>query len=381
MDKKKVILGLSGGVDSSASAIRLKEEGYDVTGVFMRNWDSTLNNDRLGNPTVNDDVCPQEIDYQDAVDVAKKLNIKMDRVDFIDEYWKYVFQYFLSEYKKGRTPNPDVMCNKEIKFKAFLNYAFNHDADYIAMGHYAQVKREEDGKTHLMRAVDQNKDQTYFLCLLNQQQIRKALFPIGDMVKPDVRKLAAKYDLDTAKKKDSTGICFIGERNFHQFLKNYLPAKPGNIETVDHKIVGKHDGLMYYTIGQRKGLNLGGMHGFKNEPWFVLGKNIKRNVLVVGQGEENPLLQSNRLIASNVNWICDEPTYDKDYQAKFRYRQKDTTVRIKKLDNNQIEVTYKTSSGVTPGQVVCLYDNDECIGGAIIEEVYWDNDIRTVFND
>ncbi len=381
MDKKKVILGLSGGVDSSVAAIRLKNDGYDVVGVFMRNWDSTLNNDRLGNPTVNDDVCPQEIDYQDAVDVANKLGIKMDRVDFIEEYWQYVFKYFLDEYKKGRTPNPDVMCNKEIKFKAFLNYAFNHDADYIAMGHYAQVKREENGKTHLMRAVDQNKDQTYFLCLLSQNQIKKALFPIGDMVKPDVRKLAQEYNLETAKKKDSTGICFIGERNFHQFLKNYLPAQPGNIETVDHQIVGKHDGLMYYTIGQRKGLNLGGMHGFKNEPWFVLGKNMKRNVLVVGQGEDNILLKSNRLIASNVNWICDEPTYDKDYQAKFRYRQKDTTVRIKKLDNNQIEVTYLSSLGVTPGQVVCLYDNDECIGGAIIEEVYLDNEIRTVFND
>jgi len=378
---KKVILGLSGGVDSSAAAIRLKEEGYDVTGVFMRNWDSTLNNDRLGNPTVNDDVCPQEVDYHDAQAVAEKLGIKMDRVDFIEEYWNYVFKYFLDEYAKGRTPNPDVMCNKEIKFKAFLSYAFKNDADYIAMGHYAQVRREENGKTHLMRAVDQNKDQTYFLCLLTQDQIKKALFPIGDMVKPDVRALAKKYDLDTATKKDSTGICFIGERNFHQFLKNYLPAKPGNIETVDHQVIAKHDGLMYYTIGQRKGLNLGGMRGFKNEPWFVLGKNIKRNVLVVGQGEDNLLLQSNRLIASHVNWICDEPTCDHDYQAKFRYREKDTTVQIHKLDDGNIEVTYKSSEGVTPGQVVCLYDGDECIGGAIIEEVYWNDEIRTVFED
>ena len=381
MEKKKVILGLSGGVDSSASAIRLMEEGYDVTGVFMRNWDSTLNNDRLGNPTVNDDVCPQEVDYQDAVDVAKKLGIKVDRVDFIEEYWDYVFTYFLDEYKKGRTPNPDVMCNKEIKFKAFLNYAFNHDADYIAMGHYAQVRREENGRTHLMRAVDQNKDQTYFLCLLSQEQIKKALFPIGDMVKPDVRALAAKYNLETAHKKDSTGICFIGERNFHEFLKNYLPAHPGNMETVDHKVVGRHDGLMYYTIGQRKGLNIGGLNGFENEPWFVLGKNLKRNVLVVGQGEDNIELISNRLIAKNVNWICDKPTFDKDYQAKFRYRQKDTTVRIKELDSNTIEVTYLSSEGVTPGQVVCLYDKDECIGGAIIEEVYYNDAIRTVYTD
>lgn len=382
MDKKKVILGLSGGVDSSAAAIRLINDGYDVTGVFMRNWDSTLNNDRLGNPTVNDDVCPQEVDYFDAVNVAKKLNIKMDRVDFIDEYWNYVFSYFLDEYKKGRTPNPDVMCNKEIKFKAFLNYAFKHDADYIAMGHYAQVKREENGKTHLMRAVDTNKDQTYFLCLLSQEQIKKALFPIGDMIKPDVRKLAATYGLDTATKKDSTGICFIGERNFHKFLQNYLPAKPGNIETVNHVVLGKHDGLMYYTIGQRKGLNLGGIKGYENKPWFILGKNLKRNVLVVGQGEDNPLLNSNRLIASHVNWICDEPEgNDHIYQAKFRYREKDTEVKIKKLDNGEIEVTYDHAFGVTPGQIVCLYDNDECIGGAIIEEVYYNDELRTVFND
>ena len=378
---KKVILGLSGGVDSSVSAIRLKEEGYDVTGVFMRNWDSSLNNDYLGNPTVNDSVCPQEVDYKDAQDVAEKLGIKMDRVDFIEEYWNYVFKYFLDEYAKGRTPNPDVMCNKEIKFKAFLNYAFNHDADYIAMGHYAQVKREESGKTHLMRAVDQNKDQTYFLCLLTQDQIKKALFPVGDMTKPEVRKLAAKYSLETATKKDSTGICFIGERNFHKFLQNYLPAKNGNIETVDHQVIGKHDGLMYYTIGQRKGLNLGGMKGFKNEPWFVLGKNIKRNVLVVGQGEDNILLQSNHLIASHVNWICDKPTMDKKYQAKFRYREKDTTVELKELENGNILVSYESSFGVTPGQIVCLYDGEECIGGAIIEEVYYNDELRTVFED
>ncbi len=377
---KKVILGLSGGVDSSASAIRLKEEGYDVTGVFMRNWDSTLNNDRLGNPTVNDDVCPQEVDYQDAVDVANKIGIKMDRVDFIEEYWNYVFKYFLDEYQKGRTPNPDVMCNKEIKFKAFLNYAFSHDADYIAMGHYAQVKRDSDGTTHLMRAVDQNKDQTYFLCLLTQDQIKKALFPIGDMVKPDVRKLAAKYNLDTATKKDSTGICFIGERNFHKFLQNYLPAQPGNIETVDHTVLGRHDGLMYYTIGQRKGLNLGGMKGYKNEPWFVLGKNIKRNVLVVGQGEDNPLLKSNKLIASHINFIASTPTCDKTYQAKFRYREKDTDVCLK-IVGDTLEVTYKEAFGVTPGQIVCLYDKDECIGGAIIEEVYYNDELRTVFED
>ena len=251
----KVVLGLSGGVDSSVAAIRLLEEGHEVIGVFMRNWDSATNNDILGNPDINNEVCPQEMDYKDAKAVADKLGIPLYRVDFIKEYWDYVFTYFLDEYKKGRTPNPDIMCNKEIKFKAFLKYAESLGCDYIAMGHYARVIHDGD-KSYLLRGVDNNKDQTYFLCQLTAKQLHNSLFPIGDMVKPEVRALAQKYDLATATKKDSTGICFIGERNFSQFLSNYLPAKEGDMMTLDGKKIGRHQGLMYYTIGQRKGLGI-----------------------------------------------------------------------------------------------------------------------------
>ena len=310
--KKKVILGLSGGVDSSVAAIRLIEQGYEVEGMFMRNWDSSLNNDVLGHPTINDDVCPEERDYMDAVSVGKKLGIKVHRVDFIDEYWNRVFKYFIDEYKAGRTPNPDVMCNKEIKFKAFLDAALKLDADYIAMGHYAQVSHE-NGVTRLLRAVDTNKDQTYFLCLLKEEQLSRALFPIGDIVKPEVRRIAEEYNLVTAKKKDSTGICFIGERRFHEFLKNYIPSKPGNMETIDGKFVSKHDGLMYYTIGQRKGLNIGGNNQFENKPWFVVGKSLERNVLIVSQDEHDPLLKSNRVIVRDYNFIHDIPVAGKEY--------------------------------------------------------------------
>lgn len=377
---KKVILGLSGGVDSSVAAIKLKEAGYDVEGMFMRNWDSSLNNDVLGNPTINDDVCPEERDYQDAVAVGEKLGIKVHRVDFIDEYWNHVFNYFLEEYKKGRTPNPDVMCNKEIKFKAFLDKALSLDADFIAMGHYARSMKDDEGITHLLRAVDDNKDQTYFLCLLSQEQLSKALFPIGDIKKPEVREIALKYDLVTAKKKDSTGICFIGERRFHEFLKNYIPSKPGNMETMDGEYVARHDGLMYYTIGQRKGLNIGGNNKFLNKPWFVIGKSLSRNVLIVSQDEHDIYLKSNRIIATNANFIAKRPIEGKKYQAKFRYRQKDTDVFIKDLGDSRLEITYAQSYAVTPGQVVCLYDNEECIGGAIIDAVYLDDSPRAFFD-
>lgn len=376
--KKKVILGLSGGVDSSVAAIRLIEQGYEVEGMFMRNWDSSLNNDVLGNPTINDDVCPEEKDYMDAVSVGKKLGIKVHRVDFIEEYWDHVFKYFIEEYKSGRTPNPDVMCNKEIKFKAFLDAALKLDADYIAMGHYAQVSHE-NGVTRLYRAVDLNKDQTYFLCLLSEEQLSRALFPIGDIIKPRVREIAQEYDLVTAKKKDSTGICFIGERRFHEFLKNYIPSRPGNMETMKGEYVAPHDGLMYYTIGQRKGLNIGGNNKFENKPWFVIGKSLERNVLLVSQDEHDPLLKSNRVIVKNYNFIHDIPVSGKEYGAKFRYRQPDTKVFIKIIDDNTLEVTYDESYAVTPGQICCLYDGDICLGGGIIETVYLDNEKRAFF--
>ena len=366
--KTKVIIGLSGGVDSAVGLINLKEAGYDVEAVYMRNWDSTTNNDFLGNPTVNDDVCPQEKDYQDALAVANKLGVKLHRIDFIEEYWNYVFSYFLNEYKNFRTPNPDVLCNKEIKFKAFLKYAETLGADYIAMGHYARVVHGE--KHLLLRGLDSNKDQTYFLCGLSKEQISHALFPIGDMEKPDVRKKALEYGLDVATKKDSTGVCFIGERNFKEFLKNYLPANPGDIEDIDGNVVGRHEGIMYYTIGQRKGLAIGG----PGEAWFVCGKDAARNVLIVAQGDKQELLYGNRVIVKEMNFINGTPDLSKVYQAKFRYRQADNDVTIKVIDNDTIEVNCLAPvKAITPGQFCVLYDNEVCLGGGIIDEVFMDN--------
>ena len=366
--KTKVIIGLSGGVDSAVGLINLKEAGYDVEAVYMRNWDSTTNNDFLGNPTVNDDVCPQEKDYQDALAVANKLGVKLHRIDFIEEYWNYVFSYFLNEYKNFRTPNPDVLCNKEIKFKAFLKYAETLGADYIAMGHYARVVHGE--KHLLLRGLDSNKDQTYFLCGLSKEQISHALFPIGDMEKPDVRKKALEYGLDVATKKDSTGVCFIGERNFKEFLKNYLPANPGDIEDIEGNVVGRHEGIMYYTIGQRKGLAIGG----PGEAWFVCGKDAARNVLIVAQGDKQELLYGNRVIVKEMNFINGTPDLSKVYQAKFRYRQADNDVTIKVIDNETIEVNcLNPVKAITPGQFCVLYDNEICLGGGIIDEVFMDN--------
>lgn len=367
--KPKVIIGLSGGVDSSVGVIKLLELGYDVEAIFMRNWDSAVNNDVLGNPDLMDEVCPQEKDYQDAKAVADKLGIKLHRVDFIEEYWNEVFTYFLDEYKKNRTPNPDILCNKEIKFKCFLEKAEAMGADYIAMGHYARVVHDGD-KHYLLRGVDSNKDQTYFLSQLSAKQISKALFPIGDMVKQDVRELALKYDLPVAGKKDSTGICFIGERNFKEFLKNYIPAQPGNMVTSDHKIVGRHEGLMYYTIGQRHGLGIGG----PGDAWFVIGKNPKDNELIVGQGDEQELLYANRAIIKDINIInpplVDTPTLT----AKFRYRAPDVGVTIKYLDDTTIEVkTKEPVKAMTPGQACVFYDGEYCLGGGTIDEVFMDD--------
>lgn len=367
--KPKVIIGLSGGVDSSVGVIKLLELGYDVEAIFMRNWDSAVNNDVLGNPDLMDEVCPQEKDYQDAKAVADKLGIKLHRVDFIEEYWNEVFTYFLDEYKKNRTPNPDILCNKEIKFKCFLEKAEAMGADYIAMGHYARVIHDGD-KHYLLRGVDSNKDQTYFLSQLSAKQISKALFPIGDMVKQDVRELALKYDLPVAGKKDSTGICFIGERNFKEFLKNYIPAQPGNMVTSDHKIVGRHEGLMYYTIGQRHGLGIGG----PGDAWFVIGKNPKDNELIVGQGDEQELLYANRAIIKDINIINPPLVNTPTLTAKFRYRAPDVVVTIKYLDDNTIEVkTKEPVKAMTPGQACVFYDGEYCLGGGTIDEVFMDD--------
>lgn len=346
--KERVVLGLSGGVDSAVAAYLLKEQGYEVIGVFMRNWDSSLNNDILGNPTNDNDICPQEEDYNDAKKVAEHLGIEIRRVDFIKEYWDHVFTYFLEEYAKGRTPNPDILCNKHIKFKAFLDYAKSIDADYIATGHYARVEHHGTQDSIMLRGIDNNKDQTYFLCQLNQSQLKASLFPIGELTKPEVRKIAEDLQLPVAHKKDSTGICFIGERDFREFLKNYIPAKSGQMVDIQtKKVVGVHQGIMYYTIGQRKGLNIGG----PGDAWFVVGKEYGQNILYVCQGDQNDWLMSEGALITDVNWISSmKPEGELACSAKFRYRQKDNDVTIRFVDETTVYVTFKNPiKAVTPG--------------------------------
>ncbi|MFL2071390.1 tRNA 2-thiouridine(34) synthase MnmA [Marinilactibacillus psychrotolerans] len=360
--KTRVVVGMSGGVDSSVTALILKEQGYDVIGVFMKNWDDT---DEFG-------VCTATEDYKDVALVANKIGIPYYSINFEKEYWDKVFTYFLDEYKKGRTPNPDVMCNKEIKFKAFLDYAMELGAEYVATGHYARVTRDENGVTHMLRGIDNNKDQTYFLNQLSQEQLSKVMFPLGEMDKKEVRRIAEEADLATAKKKDSTGICFIGEKDFKTFLMNYLPAQPGKMLTLDGEVMGQHDGLMYYTIGQRKGLGIGG-NGTSNEPWFVIGKDLAKNELYVGQGYENPVLYATHLDASDFSFTnhSEKPT-NFHCTAKFRYRQTDVgvTVQLDK-ENNTAQIEFdEPARAITPGQAIVLYDGDECIGGGTIDAAY-----------
>ncbi|QCT75055.1 tRNA 2-thiouridine(34) synthase MnmA [Macrococcoides canis] len=355
--KTKVVVGMSGGVDSSVTALLLKEQGYDVIGIFMKNWDDT---DEFG-------VCTATEDYEDVIRVCNQIGIPYYAVNFEQEYWDKVFTYFLDEYKKGRTPNPDVMCNKEIKFKAFLEHAVKLGADYVATGHYAQVRRTEDS-VEMLRGVDNNKDQTYFLNQLTHEQLSRVMFPLGHLQKPEVREIALKHDLATAKKKDSTGICFIGERNFKEFLSGYLPAQKGEMQTLDGKSMGTHSGLMYYTIGQRHGLGIGG----DGDPWFVVGKNLKENVLYVEQGFDHEALYSDYLIASDVSFVNPiDLSTPLECTAKFRYRQKDTKVTVEKIDDSTIKVTYaEPVRAITPGQAVVFYDGEVCLGGATIDDVY-----------
>ena len=362
---KKVVVGMSGGVDSSVAAILLQKQGYEVIGLFMRNWDSTINNDILGNPNDLNDICPQEKDYNDALEVCKKLNIKLHRIDFVKEYWDYVFTYFLEELKKGRTPNPDIMCNKYIKFDMFAKKAWELGADFIATGHYAIIK---DGK--LYRGKDENKDQSYFLSQVSKEALKKVLFPLGELNKSEVRKIAKEYGLVTADKKDSTGICFIGERNFKKFLENYLPNNPGNIIDIDTgKILGKHIGLMYYTLGQRRGLNIGGT----KDRLFVCKKDLENNILYVAEGDDNKYLMSYACEIEEVNLLDDLPN---KCTAKFRYRQKDNEVITQKLDNGNLLIKYKQGvKSVTEGQACVLYNKEECLGGGIIKKVYKESDI------
>ena len=358
---KKVVLGISGGVDSSASAVILKNEGYEVIGLFMRNWDSTLNGE--AEEFSIEGICPQEQDYNDALKVCNKLGIKLHRIDFVKEYWDYVFTYFLDELKLGRTPNPDIMCNKYIKFDMFLKEARKLGADYIATGHYARL---EDGK--LLRGIDSNKDQTYFLSQIPKENLKNVLFPVGNLEKKEVRQIALDYDLITAKKKDSTGICFIGERNFKTFLKNYLPNKPGNIVNIEtNEILGKHVGLMYYTVGQRRGLDVGGT----TKRLFVIGKDLNKNILLVAEGDDNKYLYSTSALIDNINFISDKRP--NKCTAKFRYRQKDIDVTLTYLEDGNIMVNYDSVKAVTPGQACVFYVEDECLGGGIIKEVYQNN--------
>ncbi len=373
--KKKVIVGLSGGVDSSVSTyLLLKNNKYDVEAAFMRNWDSVLNNDILGNNTLNNEICTQEKDYLDAIEISKSLKIKLHRIDFISEYWEYVFKYFIYEYKSGRTPNPDILCNKYIKFNEFLIYALkNYNADYIAMGHYARIiYNNKLNEYELLKSIDKEKDQTYFLCMLNQKQLEKIIFPIGDLKKTEVRKIAMDNKLTTANKKDSTGICFIGERDFKNFLKNYIPSKEGNIIDINNnKIVGKHDGVMYYTIGQRRGLNLGGM----NQRYFVVGKNISKRILYVSSANEDKWLLCNKIIVSNINFINSKYKNLNSFEceASFRYRQNPFKIFIKKLNNDRYEIISKNKlRSITTGQYAVFYNKNVCLGGATIEETYND---------
>ncbi len=357
--QKKVIVGMSGGVDSSVSAYLLQQQGYQVTGLFMKNWEE------------DDDTeyCSAAADLADAQAVCDKLGIELLTINFAAEYWDNVFEHFLEEYKAGRTPNPDILCNKEIKFKAFLEYAAEDlGADYIATGHYVR-RRDINGTTQLLRGLDSNKDQSYFLYTLSHDQVAQSLFPVGELEKPEVRRIAEQLGLITAKKKDSIGICFIGERKFRDFLARYLPAKPGPIMTVDGQEIGQHDGLMYHTLGQRKGLKIGGTREGSDEPWYVVDKDVENNILIVAQGHEHPRLMSAGLIAQQLDWVSREPlTQPMRCVVKTRYRQEDIPCTVTPLGDDKISVRFDNPvAAVTPGQSAVFYQDEVCLGGGVIE--------------
>ncbi|HBQ58390.1 MAG TPA: tRNA 2-thiouridine(34) synthase MnmA, partial [Balneolaceae bacterium] len=347
----------------------LKEAGFDVIGLFMKNWDEEDENG----------VCTAEIDYKDVVRVAGQVDIPYYSINFVKEYWDRVFTYFLEEYKAGRTPNPDVMCNKEIKFKAFLNHAMKLGADHVATGHYARLATDPDtGNRIMLKGVDHGKDQSYFLSQLAQHQVKNAMFPLGELEKDDVREIAEEAGLATAHKKDSTGICFIGERDFKELLSEYLPAQPGEMRDLDGNVKGQHDGLMYHTLGQRRGLNIGGSGDGNGQPWYVIGKDVERNILYVGQGSDHPALYYTGLRASQINWIGGEaPELPMKCNIKYRYRQHDrgATVSLHPSGNGDLYVEFDNKEkAVTPGQAVVFYSGDVCLGGGIIEEAFQDKD-------
>ena len=353
-----VIVGMSGGVDSSVSALLLQQQGYKVEGLFMKNWDEDDGSE----------YCTAIEDLQDAQAVCDKLGIKLHTANFAAEYWDNVFEHFLHEYKAGRTPNPDILCNKEIKFKAFLEYAEHLGADYIATGHYARLRQGED-KTSLLRGIDKNKDQSYFLHAVSETQLAKALFPIGELNKPDVRKLAEEHGLITHNKKDSTGICFIGERRFKDFLQQYLPAQPGDIISAEGEVLARHQGLMYHTIGQRQGLGIGGVKGLQEAPWYVAQKDLSTNQLTVVQGNDHPLLLSPSLHVETIDWINkDAPTLPLQCTAKIRYRQNDQACKIVATASGYEVYFDQPQRAVAPGQSAVFYNDDICLGGGVITD-------------
>jgi len=360
LQKKNIIVGMSGGVDSSVAALLLLQQGHHVEGLFMKNWEDDD----------AEDYCAAAEDLADAQSVCDKLGIKLHSVNFSDQYWDRVFQNFLDEYKAGRTPNPDILCNKEIKFKAFLDYAIELGADYIATGHYARRAHHEN-KFQLLKGLDHNKDQSYFLYTLGQRQLEKSLFPIGELEKPAVRAMADKAGLITYDKKDSTGICFIGERKFKDFLERYLPAQPGEIHDPQGNCIGKHHGLMYYTLGQRKGLGIGGLKDSSEEPWFSVSKDLENNILVAAQGIDNKRLYHDTLFASQLTWTAKAPDIPFGCMAKNRYRQADQPCTIVQLDADTCRVEFKQAQrAITPGQSIVFYADDECLGGGIIDSMH-----------
>jgi len=349
-----IVVGLSGGVDSAVAALLLKQQGHDVTGLFMKNWEEDDTATR----------CTAEADLKEVRAVCAVLDIPLHTVNFSAEYWDRVFQYFLDEHKAGRTPNPDVLCNKEIKFKAFLDHALSLGAERIATGHYARV-REAGGHFELLKGVDVAKDQSYFLYTLGQRELARTLFPIGHLAKPDVRAVARAAGLPNHDRKDSTGICFIGERDFRDFLRRYLPAQPGEIKTQDGETKGTHDGAMYYTIGQRQGLGIGGA----GDAWYVIDKDVEHNILIVGQGENHPALFHDGLTANRLHWVAGRaPALPRPCTAKVRYRQPDQACRIEDIDAGTAKVCFETPQrAVTPGQSIVFYDAEVCLGGGLID--------------